>query len=153
MRNRFATAVALILASLVVPAAAQPADSPTQAPLRAEQRVAGDGEVPDGFVRARKRQEFRDVVREGIQATCGTDERPVICTMVARRGLKTIDRQSAEIERPYNRHQFHLELSGKTGRKIKRHGPPVEVTLSVRVEDPDGNVSRDSRRIRLVRDV
>ena len=152
MRNRLAFALVLVLA-LALPAAAQPAGSPTGAPAGAEQRVAGDGKVPEGFVRARQRQEFREVVRRGIQATCGTDERPVTCTMVARRGRKTIDRQSAEIERPYNRHQFHLELSGKTGNRIKRHGPPVEVTLSVRVEDPDGNVSRDSREIRLVRDV
>lgn len=152
MRNRIAVVLAVVLA-LVLPAAAQPAESPTEAQLRGEQRVPGDGKVPEVFVRARQRQEFRDVVREGIQATCGTDERPVTCTMVARRGLKTIDRQSAVIERPFNRHQFHLELSGKTGRRIERHGPPVEVTLSVRVEDPDGNVSRDSRRIRLVRDV
>jgi hypothetical protein len=151
MRNRFA-ALASALFLLVLPAAAQPADSATQVPPRAEQRVAGDGEVPDGFVRARQRQEFRDVVRHGIQATCGTDERPVTCTIVAKRGLKTIDRQSDEIARPYNRVQFHLELSGRTGRRIIRHGPPVKVTVSVKVVDPDGNVSRDSRRIRLVRD-
>jgi hypothetical protein len=151
MRNRFA-ALASALFLLVLPAAAQPADSATQVPPRAEQRVAGDGEVPDGFVRARQRQEFRDVVRHGIQATCGTDERPVTCTIVAKRGLKTIDRQSDEIARPYNRVQFHLELSGRTGRRIIRHGPPVEVTVSIKVVDPDGNVSRDSRRIRLVRD-
>jgi hypothetical protein len=147
MRNRFA-ALASVLACLVVPAVAQPAEAPPEAELR----VAGDGEVPEGFVRARQRQEFRDVVRRGIQATCGTDERPVTCTIVAKRGLKTIDRQSDEIARPYNRVQFHLELSGRTGRRIIRHGPPVKVTVSVKVVDPDGNVSRDSRRIRLVRD-
>lgn len=112
-----------------------------------------DTTPPEVFIRARERQEFDETMRgRGVQATCGTDERPVSCTMVLFRGQKSLDRDTEEIVRPYNRVRFYLKPHGAKRRRILCHGPPVDLRLEIKVVDEAGNKSRAEKDVRLIKD-
>lgn len=123
------------------------------APAAATQRLDTTPPVP--FIRARTRQDLHDVLRRGIQTTCGTedDERPVVCAMSASRRGHLLTSETDEIVAPYNRFHFELELSASDRHRIRRAEPPIVIKLELEVSDEAGNVGTDQKRIRLVRDL
>ena len=125
------------------------AQAANQAPTA---RTGVDTTPPDPFVRARARQDLDDVLAHGIQTTCGTedDERPVTCSMTAKRKGRVLAGDSAVIHSPYNRYQFHLRLSAADRDKLRRADPPIVIKLVLRVRDEAGNVGTDQKRIKLV---